>query len=426
MKVFLDSVGCRLNQSEIEHLARQFLQAGHSLVDDVDDADLVIINTCAVTTKAASDSRGKLRQAVRKNPDVKLISTGCWATLEPEQAAQMDNVFKVVLNSEKDNLVAKLLDRPENQWRPDFWPRLPGSHAHMRAFIKVQDGCNNFCTFCVTRLVRGKSVSLPAARILTEIQSAAHNGVLEVVLSGVNLGAWGRDLASQGSLTSLIKMILNETDIPRIRLSSLEPWDVDERFFEPWENPRMCRHLHLPLQSGADAILKRMGRRITTKRFLEVVQKAQAMIPDVAITTDVIVGFPGEDDTAFQQSLAYIKELGFSAGHIFSYSPRPGTAAINLDGQVPSWQKKERSRQLRALFQQSGKAFRQAQLGKSFPVLWETGEEISPGRWRLSGLTDTYLRVTRLSTQNGTPRMESVRVDVLERGILASETIPSW
>ena len=421
MNVYLDSVGCRLNQSEIDRIARQFAQAGHQLVEDALQADLVVINTCAVTAKAASDSRGKIRQAVRMNPNVKIISTGCWSTLDADRAAQMENVVKVALNQEKENLVGDYLSLPENYFNTTAAPYdilIPGSHAHIRAFIKVQDGCDNFCTFCVTRIARGKSVSLSAREIITEIQSIADNGTHEVVLSGVNLGAWGRDLPNSKQLSDLLQMILKETDIPRIRLSSLEPWDIGEDFFSLWKNPRLCRHFHLPLQSGSDSVLKRMGRRITTGKYLALAQAAQQMIPDLALTTDIIVGFPGETEEEFQQTLAFVKQINFSGGHIFSYSARPGTPADRMDGLIEKSVKKERSLILREAFKRMGENFRTAQVGKQFQVLWETSHPLDNGKYLSSGLTDTYLRIKMESDLDLAGTIQSIQITGQRKGIL--------
>ena len=421
MNIYLDSVGCRLNQSEIERIARQFLAAGHRLVKDAEHADMVVINTCAVTAKAASDSRGKIRQAMRKNPDVKIVSTGCWSDLEPERAAKMENIVQVILNEEKEQLTQKVLHLPEDFFQhqmPNYAARLPGSHAYVRAFTKVQDGCDNFCTFCVTRLARGKSRSISLNDIVTEIQALHEAGTPEVVLSGVNLGAWGRDFAHPSNLASLIKAILSDTDIARIRLSSLEPWDIGADFFALWENPRLCRHFHLPLQSGSDAVLKRMGRRISTEKFFNLAKAAQKRITDLALTTDVIVGFPGETDVEFKQSLNFVQQIQFSAGHVFRYSSRPGTPATRLDGLIEKEVKKERSRTMRDTFKKMGERFREDQIGKSFPVLWERCDLLETGTWLASGLTDSYLRVKLEADENLTGKIQQIKVTGMSRGIL--------
>ncbi|MBI9051019.1 MAG: tRNA (N(6)-L-threonylcarbamoyladenosine(37)-C(2))-methylthiotransferase MtaB [Anaerolineaceae bacterium] len=425
MNVYLDSIGCRLNQSEIERIARQFVTAGHGLVNSAEEADLVVINTCAVTAKAASDSRSKIRQAVRKNPAVKVISTGCWSDLEPERAAKMDNIVQVVLNAEKEQLAQDYLNLPIDYFNlhtPDYSVDMPGSHANVRAFIKVQDGCDNFCTFCVTRLARGKSRSLLMAEIINEINAVHQTGTAEVVLSGVNLGAWGRDLHQPSTLATLLQQILSETDIPRIRLSSLEPWDIGETFFTLWENPRLCRHFHLPLQSGSDAVLKRMARRITAEKFISLAKAAKQLIPDLALTTDVIVGFPGETDTDFQQTMTFVEQVGFSAGHIFSYSARPGTPAYRLQGLVEAQLKKDRSKKMRERFQQMGETFREQQIGKTFEVLWESSQQTGSGQWCLSGLTDTYLRVKIQHSENRVGKIDKIIITGYKKAILEGHT----
>ena len=261
MKVFFDSVGCRLNQAEIERMALEFRTAGHEVVESADQADLVIVNTCSVTAAAASDSRQKIRQANQLGVP-RIVATGCWTTLNPRDAQELPGVSDIFLNDRKDQLVQIMLGKAAEPMDLDPLERvpLPGVHRRTRAFIKVQDGCNNYCTYCVTRIARGKSVSLDKETILKEILSAETGGAKEIVLSGVHLGAWGRENEGGETLTDLIQFLLKETSVPRIRLSSIEPWDLDEKFFELWQNPRMCRHFHLPLQSGSANTLKRMAR----------------------------------------------------------------------------------------------------------------------------------------------------------------------
>jgi threonylcarbamoyladenosine tRNA methylthiotransferase MtaB len=337
----------------------------------------------------------------------------------------MENLVQVILNEEKEQLAQKILHLPEDFFQhqmPNYAARLPGSHAYVRAFVKVQDGCDNFCTFCVTRLARGKSRSISKKEIVDEIRGLHEAGTPEVVLSGVNLGAWGRDFEEDFHLADLIKAILSETDIPRIRLSSLEPWDIGEDFFSLWENPRMCRHFHLPLQSGSDAVLKRMGRRITSERFYVLVSAAKQMIPDLALTTDIIVGFPGETDEEFKQSLGFVQKIGFSAGHVFSYSARPGTPATRLDGLIDKSIKKERNRIMRGAFTSMGEAFRREQIGKTFDVLWESSMLQENGCWLCSGLTDTYLRIKMETSTDISGQIQQILITgVKNRTIIGKE-----
>ena len=332
MKVFLDTVGCRLNQSEIEAMARQFRAAGHEIVAGAGDADLVVVNTCTVTSQAASDSRQKVRQAVRLGAD-QVVLTGCWSTLEPEQALALPNVHKIFPNDQKDELVKDLLGLPEPEFELEPLARqpLPGIHMRTRAFTKVQDGCDNHCTFCITTLARGEGLSRSIPDVMKDIQAALLGGTREIVLTGVHLGSWGNDRAGKtGKLTDLIHTILAETDVPRLRLSSLEPWDIDEDFFGLWQDPRLCRHLHLPLQSGSAGVLRRMARKVTPRSYADLLAAARNAIPGIAITTDLIAGFPGETEEEFAETLEFVENMEFSGGHVFTYSARAGTAAAGM------------------------------------------------------------------------------------------------
>ncbi len=387
-----------MNQAEIEHWAAQFRSQGHEIVSNAADADWVIVNTCSVTAAAASDSREKIRDASRAGSK-KIIVTGCWSEMEPDQAQTLENVVRIVPNAEKDGMASLLLGiKPEDfDLEPLKREPLPGIHARTRAFIKVQDGCDNHCTFCVTHIVRGKSRSIPQKEILKEVQLAERSGGNEVVLTGVNLGAWGLDFEKPENLADLLAFLLKESGIPRIRLSSLESWNLSPQFVELWDNPRLCRHFHLPLQSGSETVLKRMARRTTLPEFRQIVAEARRIDPDFAVTTDVIVGFPGETDAEFQQTLDFVREIGFSGGHVFVYSPRPGTAAPKLGTAVRSAVAKERSRILREVFSESRDAFYRRAVGKKTEVLWESSLPPQNGLWEVHGLTGNYLSVRMLS-----------------------------
>jgi threonylcarbamoyladenosine tRNA methylthiotransferase MtaB len=405
MKIYLDTIGCRLNQSEIETYARQYHAAGHILVPTADQADLVIINTCTVTAQAAADSRQKIRQAAHRGA-AEIVVTGCWATMEAEVAAALPRVSQVIPNLDKDRLVPILLKLEEGQDRGEqtAWQPLPGAHHRTRAFIKVQDGCDNRCTYCITCLARGPSRSRQFPAIRQDVESALAGGCQEIVLTGVHLGAWGADLHPRVGVPYLIRRLLSETQVPRLRLSSLEPWDIGDDFFDLWQDPylgkRLCRHLHLPLQSGCAATLQRMARKTTPQAYATLVGNARKAVPGIAITTDVIVGFPGESEAEFSASRDFIDSLNFARGHVFVYSPRPGTAAARLPGQVPHQLRKQRSQQLRELFAAAEQRFHAASTGQRMEVLWESAQSLDDYTWQLSGLTDTYIRVTALATLN--------------------------
>lgn len=421
MKVFFDTVGCRLNQAEIETMAAQFRAAGHTILESAEGADLVIVNSCAVTAAAASDSRQKVRQAFRYGVG-EIIYTGCLATLEPEDGMRLPGVSRVIPNDRKDHLVPSVLGIPEVfDLEPLARKPLPGIHKRTRAFIKAQDGCDNFCTYCITRIARGAGKSTDEDLILKEVKTAEAGGTHEVVLSGVNLGSWGKDLGGGRNLTWLIRFLLNESGIERIRLSSTEPWDLDEPFFDLWQNARMCRHLHLPLQSGSEGILRRMVRNTTPEKFRQLVELARSKIPGVALTTDIIVGFPGETDDEFEESLAFVKQTGFSGGHVFKYSPREGTAAARLPGRIHGNLAAERSRKMRAALAESEKRFYSSFIGNELEVLWETAQETESGEWLLHGLSDNYIQIQALADHHRGNTIDRVRILSVEGGILKAK-----
>lgn len=416
MNIFLDTVGCRLNQAEIEQYARQFRAAGHQLVARVDQADLVVINTCTVTAAAASDSRQKIRQASRKGAG-QIVLTGCWSTLKSEEAIALPGVSRVISNLEKDRLVQEILEIHTEPFDLEPLERqpIPGARTRTRAFIKAQDGCDNRCTFCITTLARGEGRSRPIQDILADIQAA--HPAQEIVLTGVHLGSWGQDLSPRLSIQHLVEQVLKKTNTPRLRLSSLEPWDLEARFFELWQDPRLCRQLHLPLQSGCERTLRRMARKTTPQAFAELVQAARQAIPGVAITTDVITGFPGENEQEFEESLAFVRQMQFADGHVFTYSARSETAAARMPGQVPQAMRKQRNARMRAVLADSALTYQTSFLGQILPVLWESAANLGPQGWEFSGLTGNYLRVFTRSTQQLWNQVTPVLLEQLdERG----------
>lgn len=426
MKIYLESVGCRLNQAEIESYASQFRLAGHILVATPEEADLALVNTCAVTAAAVSDSRQKVRQVARRGSS-QVVVTGCWATLQPKEAAALPSVRHVIPNLDKDRLVPALLDLPEENFdlQPLERQPIPGARLRTRAFIKVQDGCDNRCTFCVTALARGPGRSRPLPRILAEIQRLGE--AQEIVLTGVHLGSWGKDFIPPLHLRQLVQAALSETDIPRLRLSSLEPWDLDEQFFELWQDARLCRQLHLPLQSGSAATLRRMSRKTTPQSFAALVASARLAIPDIAITTDLIAGFPGESAREFEETLDFVKQVRFAGGHVFPYSARPGTAAARMAGQIPPPLRKERASLLRQVLADSSKAYQAGFVGQVLPVLWEADTRLDSPGWRVSGLSGNALRVKAHTAHQRWNHIDLVRLEKLEdstfHGVILSEPV---
>ncbi len=398
MKVFLDMVGCRLNQSEIERYASQFRLAGHSLTSDPRQADLVVINTCTVTSAAASDSRQKIRQAARAGAQ-QLIITGCLATLEPGETASLPGVSRIIGNLQKDDLVPTVLNLSPAIFEHNTIQRepIPGARLRTRAFIKAQDGCDNFCTYCVTRQARGGGRSRSIKDILLDIQAALEGGTQEIVLTGVHLGSWGYDFAHPSHLQVLTREILASTDTPRLHLSSLEPWDISPDFFNLWQDHRLCRHLHLPLQSGCGQTLKRMGRKITPSAYAELIHEARRKIPDISITTDIITGFPGETEDEFRESADFVKAMCFSGAHVFTFSPRQGTPAAGMPSQIPFDVAKQRNSLMRIITKESADEFYSGYINRDAKVLMEKASSVDHHLWQLSGLSDNNLRIHAIS-----------------------------
>ncbi len=379
----------------MEGLARRFAAAGHRIVGPGDRAELCIFNSCAVTHVASRKSRKMLRQLRRRQPSARLVATGCYADLSRAEVESL-GVDLVVPNRDKDRLPELLAARG---WISDADP-LPAPDAspvqavgnRTRAFVKVQDGCDNRCTFCIVTVARGVSRSRATADVVGEVRQLLAAGYGEVVLSGVHLGAYGHDRGDREGLRHLVERLLGETDIGRLRLSSLEPWDLTPDFFDLWRDGRLLPHLHLPLQSGNDATLARMARRTNQTSFACLVDTARAAIPGVAISTDVIVGFPGECDAEFEDSLQFTEQMAFSRLHVFRYSPRQGTAAYGRSDRVDDPVAQARSRRVHALGARLEASYRLASLGTTAEVLWETSEPYGDAtRW--SGLTGNYLRV---------------------------------
>lgn len=396
MLVLLKTLGCRLNEAELETWAQAFQKSGHQITRQAEAAHVIVINSCAVTQDAARKSRGLIRRIHRDNPQAKLVVSGCYATLNTDEAASLLGVDLVVSNKDKDRLVEKTL----TELNMDSMPILstePGeislfTRGRQRAFVKVQDGCRYRCTFCIVTVARGEEHSRPVAEVIDEINALHRQGITEVILTGVHLGGYDSD--SGQNLSHLIKAILINTDIPRLRLGSLEPWELPDDFFELFHNPRLMPHLHLPLQSGSDSVLRRMARRCKTEEFAVIVNRLQAKIPHFNITTDIIVGFPGETEQEWQESVNFIKQVGFAHIHIFTYSGRQGTKAASLPDQLNNETKKQRSKELHALAEDMKLAFFQENIGEVFPVLWEGySVALANGKQRVFGYTPNYLRV---------------------------------
>lgn len=431
MRVFVSSLGCKLNQSEMDALASRLAGQGHQVVTSPGEADLCVLNTCAVTHVAAQKTRQALRRLHRDNPAARLVATGCYAELTPTDLRDLPGVQLVVGNRDKERLEALIgIESEKGQARDrgarDPLPLAPSvlpPFSRTRALVKVQDGCDNACTYCVIRVARGPQRSRHPDEVLDEVRAKLAAGHQEIVLTGVHIGAYGKEWSrgdDSTDLWALVDRILAETRVARLRLSSIEPWDLPERAFRLWADPRLCRHLHLPLQSGCDATLQRMARRYTAAEFAALAAAARAAIPDLAVTTDLIVGFPGETDAEFAESLAAVQSMGFKGIHVFPYSARPGTPAARMAGQVPPPVKAERARAMRAVADASARAFGARFVGRTMSVLWESCRRGKDGPvW--SGLTDNYLRVQAVSPAHLANTITPTRLVAWTRGCLQGQ-----
>ena len=391
------TLGCKLNQADSQALARELLAHGCQVIDRAAPADALIINACSVTHVADRKSRHLVRLARRLAPEATIVLTGCYEQNgSGHDLGQRLGADWLVANAEKPAIAQRLLRRWQEQGRLGIGLAAiqPGDGLRTRASIKIQEGCNEVCAFCIVPRTRGRETSVPIRDVVTQVLARQAEGAKEVVLTGTQVGNYGRDLGLAQGPRDLLAALLAETTVPRLRLSSLQAQDISEGLLRLWQNRRLCRHLHLPLQSGSDRILAAMRRRYTVDRFRRAVALIRRWLPDVAITTDVIVGFPGEGDEDFQRTHDLCQELAFAAIHVFPYSRRPGTVAALAKEQVPHAVKRQRLERMLHLARTSADAFRARFQGRTLEVLWEDARTRQGGRlplWR--GLTDNYLRV---------------------------------
>ncbi len=434
-RVHLHALGCRLNQAEMDALGGRLMAEGVALTAAAGQADMIVLNTCAVTAEAARDARRLVRRWQRTRPETAIVLTGCQATLTPEALAALPGVAAVVGNGAKDGLADWILERAG---RPAAGGRsatamaaavLPPAPGRTRAFVAVQDGCDQGCAFCATTVARGAARSRHRADILTQIGALVTAGYQEAVLTGVQLGAYGKDLGFGGDgLMGLIRDILDGGRLPRLRLSSLEPWDLRPSLSALWADDRLMPQLHLPIQTGSDALRRRMARRGRVDTLRRWVAAARMAAPGLALGTDLIAGLPGETDADHGATISLMRELGFCRLHVFPYSPREGTAAAAMADQVPEARRRERAAELSALGRELAREHAAGLAGQQRPVLWEApGAEVDPaGRRRWSGLaadgtrvntwsaTDLWNRIlpTRLAWVDDVPGRDAFGADV--------------
>ena len=403
---YIEQFGCRATQADAAAIERQLRDRGFAAASESSCADVVIVNTCTVTAAADAQAREAIRKLHARNPAARVIATGCYAQRAPEELAALPGVSWVVGNSHKPEipwLMDAIPESPAGKSANGFVPAsalgdeklsllhgpakiltgnifeqkaflaapvIGGEGNHTRPVVKIQDGCNSRCAYCVIPFVRGRSRSLRPAQVIGEIARLTASGYREIVLSGINLGTYGRDLSPRVELIELLRRILDETGVERLRISSIEPMDVSEELIALFAStPRMAQHFHMPLQSGCDRVLAAMHRWYRAEHYARRAELVRERLPDAAIGADVIAGFPGETEAEHAATLAFIERLSFTYLHVFSFSQRPGTRAAELANQVPAPRVKSRARELRALGEAKAREFRGSQAGREWRVL---------------------------------------------------------
>ena len=391
--VAIETHGCKLNQADSQSLARRFVSAGYRIVSLADGPDIYVLNSCTVTHVADAKARQALRAARRRNPAMTVVATGCYAQRAPEQLKSIAGVDLVLGNFDKPQIVAQVQQfrfvKTVSCAEGTEEVTAQESLGRTRAMVKIQEGCNQVCAYCIVPKVRGRERSIPPEELVSTVERRVKEGFKEVALTGTQLGSYGFDLPSIGGLKGLIAKILAETRVERLRVSSLQPQEVTSDLLELWRNPRLCPHFHMPLQSGSDSVLRRMRRRYTSEEYHRTVLEIYEAIPHASVTADVIVGFPGETEEDHQQSLELCDGMDLAGMHVFPYSVRPGTSAAHMGPMTRPQVKQRRKVEMLTLAREKAADFRRRALGSVRPVLWE--REVRPGE--LGGLTDSYMRV---------------------------------
>jgi threonylcarbamoyladenosine tRNA methylthiotransferase MtaB len=408
MKVSIVTLGCRVNQAESAIIEGTLKQNGATIVQLGEKPDYCVINTCTVTARSDYNSRQLIRRAAKAG--AKVIVTGCYSQLRNEEARRLPGVWKVIENTNKLDVISEIICRNT----PPFF----GYYGRSRPHLKVQDGCNFRCSYCSVPFARGKSVSLQEEAVLERARMIESAGYHEIVLTGIHLGSYGYDLNGSSSLKILLRRLLRETSIKRIRLSSLEISEIDDEMIDLFSEERICKHLHLPLQSGSERLLRMMRRRYTLESFVSTVGKIAQKIDNIAVGTDVIVGFPGEGEEDFSDTLTLMRELPLSYMHIFPFSPRPGTEAEGMEGRPDSRTTKKRADLLAELNRVKKREYMSGQLNRTLDVIVEE----AAGEYCL-GTSGNYLKVRAEASGCGIGSLILVKPTAIHDQVLQSVLI---
>lgn len=384
------TLGCKVNQYETEKIREELERAGFITVPFSSPADAYVINTCSVTGVADSKSRAAIRRAIRQNPVAYIVATGCYVDLEPGLPESIEGIDILVPTDQKLTIPERLLARFGQSQITDHKSQAPRPRLRTRAVVKVQDGCDQFCSYCVIPYARSRKWSRPLDEVVEEVQALVSYGYKEIVLTGIRLGSY---LDSALDLTDLVLAVADVDGIKRVRLSSVEQWEITDALLDAMQHPKVCKHLHIPLQSGDNDVLRRMNRPYTSAAYLGLVARVRELMPGVGITTDAIVGFPGETQEAFVNTCRVIEEAGFSRLHVFRYSPRKRTKAAGMPDQVDERTKKLRAGILAEMGRSAVKRFAESQVGKTLDVLVESRNSAQNNGKHLLGFADNYAEV---------------------------------
>lgn len=420
------TLGCKVNQYDTEAVLENFKAAGYEIVEFGEYADVYVVNTCTVTHLSDRKCRQMLRKTKKINPESVLVAMGCYAQIAADQIKEQVEEIDIIVGTNKRGQIVELVDQfleermemlnvVDDIMAVEEFEELKISDMgeRTRVYIKVQEGCNNYCSYCIIPYVRGKIRSRKEEQVIDEVKRLAGLGFKEIVLTGIHVLAYGKDLGNT-NLMQLLERVHEVEGIERIRMSSIEPVVVTEEFIETLRRlPKVCHHFHLSLQSGSQTVLKRMNRKYTKEEYLESVHRLQNLWPDVALTTDIIVGFPGETDEEFEETLAFVKEVNFAQIHVFPFSPREGTPAAKMKNQVEPGVKEKRAKTLGALEKELRHAYMAKHIGQTMEVLFEKAHEGT-----LTGHTSNYLRVKVQGQENLENTVQSVVIDAVEGELL--------
>lgn len=427
-RVAFHTLGCKVNQGETAAMGHLFRQAGYDLVQFSEPADVYVVNTCAVTLQAERKSRQMVRRAREHNPGALVVMVGCYSQIAgQEQLRELSDIDLIIGSNDKHRIV-QLVEQAQqanaplctvSPWSAQTSFSAVGSgqeRGRTRATLKVQDGCQQFCAYCIIPYARGPERSRPIDQVIDEARVLLADGYQEIVLTGIHLGSYGRDLQPQLDLAALVRQLLPLPGLARLRLSSIEPNEITPELLQLMQSQRsLCRHLHVPLQAGSDPVLRAMNRRYDTDGYRRVIALARSFVPDLAVTTDLIVGFPGESAADFDVTCRFVQEIGFSRLHVFRYSRRPGTPAASFSEQVSSQEKDRRSKELIGIGKQLARLYASHLLGQTVQVLWEHEQG---DLWQ--GHTDTYIQVSAFNRLALANRLTAAKVLRLANdGVLA-------